>query len=202
MRFWHFVLPLFALFFLAGCKESTQESVIPSETALVAVASEGDVQNMHSQQTEMNNILERQAVLERVKDIFRVVKGEFFRHGSSVENELLDKAYCSKDWNSLLLAVRYKEYQTNTLFFEINRWSLTTEPGIVWFDEFEVTSLASGPKPTASVSFVVYEDNTYTPAKLDLVYENGQWMIDNFYNLKYGLNLRERMWYYLENDMM
>ena len=200
MRFRHFVLPLFALLlFLAGCKKSTQESAILSEGAPVAVASDDDVR---PQQTEMNIILERQAVLERVKDIFRVVKGEFFRRGSSVENELLDKAYCSKDWNSLLLAVRYKEYQTNTLFFEINRWSLTTEPGVVWFDEFEVTSLVPGPKPTASVSFVVYEDNTYTPAKLDLVYENGQWMIDNFYNLKYGLNLRERMWYYLENDMM
>lgn len=195
---------LAAFVIVVACKKAVCEPAISDEAATIpAVHHHLSMQDKRdSNPVEMNYILERQAVLERVKDIYRVVRGEFLRHGSSVENELLDKAYCSKDWNSLLLAVRYKEFQTNTLFFEVNRWSMTTESSLVWFDEFEVTSLAFAPQKTASVSFVVYEDNTYTPAKLDLVYENGQWMIDNFYNMKYGLNLKERMWYYLENDIM
>lgn len=194
---------LAVLSILAGCKEAVHEPASLNETAPASVAVKGSSQKTNdSLQTEMNFILEREAVLQRVKDIYGVVKAEFLRRGSSVENELLDKAYCSRDWNKLLLAVRYKEHLTNTLFFEVNHWSMTTETGVVWFDEFEVDNLVLGPKKTATVSFVVYESDTYIPAKVDMVYENGQWLIDNFYNMKYVMDLRERMWYFLEHDMM
>ena len=188
---------------LAGCKEPTREPASLQDAAPVATIVEDTTQQVvDTLQSEMNFILEREAVLQRVKDIYGVVKAEFLRRGSSVENELLDKAYCSQDWNKLLLAVRYKEHLTNTLFFEVNHWSMTTESGVVWFDEFEVTNLTLGPEKRATVAFTVYEDDTYVPAQVDMVYENGQWLIDNFYNMKYMMDIRERMWYFLETDMM
>ena len=48
----------------------------------------------------------------------------------------------------------------------------------------------------------IYEDKNYTPARIELVYEDGQWKIDNFYHLKYMFNMRERMWQYLDNTQM
>jgi hypothetical protein len=69
------------------------------------------------------------------------------------------------------------------------------------YDEFEVehVDLLSQVK-RASVTFTVYEADTYTPARIELVYENGQWMIDNIYNLKYMINVRNCMWNYLANN--
>ena len=195
------------LFVMAGCKEPTREPAkLLTEPVSVPVIVEDSTATSEEMadtlQSEVSFMLEREVVLERVKDIYGVVRSEFMRHGSAVENELLDKAYCSKDWNKLLLAVRYKEHLTNRLFFEVNHWSMTTESGLVSFDEFEVTNLVIGPRRQATVAFTVYEADTYVPAQVDLVYEDGQWVIDNFYNMKYMMDIRERMWYFLENDFM
>ena len=71
------------------------------------------------------------------------------------------------------------------------------------FEEFEVTKLVMDEQgKSASVSFVVYEPDTYVPARVDLVFENGRWVIDNFYDLRYMLNLRHGMWNYLNHDIV
>ena len=121
--------------------------------------------------------------------------------GGSCENELFDKAFCSKSWNKLLMAVHRKEEQTGTLFFEINHWSMLRYSGVqLSFDEFEVEHVdLFSPVKRASVTFTVYEADTYTPARIDLIYEDGRWVIDNFHNLKYGIDVRNAMWNYLAN---
>ena len=54
----------------------------------------------------------------------------------------------------------------------------------------------------ATVAFTVYEQDTWEPAQIDLVFEDGEWKIDNFYQMKYRIDLRTAMWDYLEKDMM
>lgn len=156
-----------------------------------------------SVKTEMALKLEREAVLERVRTIYRVVKQECMYMGGSVDSDLFDLSFCSKSWNKLLMAVRSKEHNTGTLFFEVNKWTMTYESGLVDFDEFEVSDLTIGPdnERTATVTFMVYDSDSYTPARIELVYEDGNWKIDNFYHLKYMLNMRLMMSQYLGNDM-
>lgn len=151
--------------------------------------------------SEMHMEAEKGIVLDRVKDIYRLLKSEYMYHGGSYENEIFDKMFCSKSWNKLLLAVRCKEEQSGTLFFEINHWSMTRYSGVLLsFDEFEVehVDLLSDVK-RASVTFTVYEADTYTPARIDLVFEDGRWVIDNFHNLKYMIDVRNAMWNYVAN---
>ncbi len=150
--------------------------------------------------SEMRHEIESQLILERVRNIFRLVKSDYMAFGGAAENELLDKSFCSKSWNKLLMAVRKKEMETSTMFFEVNYWTMTRNSGIINFDEFEVKSLELGPRMMAKVSYTVYETDSYNPAMIDLVYEDGQWKIDNFYHLKYMLNLRNCMWNYLANE--
>ena len=102
------------------------------------------------------------------------------------------------------MAVRCKEHRTGTLFFEIDRWSMSRYSGeFVSFEEFEVDNFwTDGDQKRASVSFVVYESDSYTPARIELVYEDNRWVIDNFYNLRYMLDVRNSMWNYLANDMI
>lgn len=186
---------------LTGCKKQENLSEGTRNVFEAIVPEDSTMMEVDSLDTEMRTQLESEIVLQRVEEIYNVVKSEFRRRGSAVEDELLDKAYCSQDWNKLLLAVRYKEHLTGTMFFEINHWSMTTDTELVSFEEFEVSDLyVSGQEKYATVRFTVYEADTWTPAKLDMVYENGQWLIDNFHNLKYLIDVKQRMWDYLQND--
>ena len=157
-----------------------------------------------SLKSEMALALEREVVLDRVKLIYTFIQHECTYMGGSTDSDLLDKAFCSKRWNKLLMAVRAKEHETTSLFFEVNRWTMAYESDLITFDEFEVADLHIGPnnQKTAVVNFTVYEPDTYTPARVELVYEDGQWKIDNFYHLKYMLNLRQCMYRYLDNEVV
>lgn len=153
--------------------------------------------------SEIQMEMERAIVLDRVKNIFRVVSEDQRSMSGFVMSGLCDRAFCSKSWNELMMAVQRKEYLTSTLFFELDYWTMTRDPELVTFEEFEVTKLVMDEQgKSASVSFVVYEPDTYVPARVDLVFENGRWVIDNFYNLRYMLNLRHCMWNYLNHDIV
>ena len=153
--------------------------------------------------SEISSMVQRGVVLERVQTIYSLIKQECSYMGGSTDSDLLDKAFCSESWNQLLMAVRRQEYLTNTLFFEVNHWTMSHDTDVVSFDEFEVRNLVfSDGEKRAQVDFTVYEANDYIPARIELVYEDGQWKIDNFYHLKYMFNLRERMWQFLDDQTM
>jgi len=154
--------------------------------------------------SEMTLIIEREVVLERVRSIYGLIKQECTYFGGSTESDWLDKAFCSKRWNNLLMSVRRKEFLTNSLFFEVNRWTMTYDTNLISFDEFEVADcfIGSNNEKTATVNFTVYAQDTYTPVRIELVFEDGQWKIDNFYHMKYMLNLRQSMYQYLGHDML
>lgn len=154
--------------------------------------------------TEMNIEVQQGVILERVKDIYSMIRSDYMSHGGSFENELYDLAFCSKSWNRLMMRVHKKEFDTGTLFYEINHWSMAQSSGIMpFFDEFEIRYINMRSRvKRAVVSFTVYEDYTYTPARVELVYEDNQWKIDNFYNMKYRLNVRTAMWNYIHRPYL
>lgn len=178
-------------------------SSVGNETASMAESTH--LVPVDSMDSEMKMDIERAVVLERVKDIYRVVRNEYINHGGYCESEwLFDRVFCTQSLNELLMSVHCKEEDTGTLFFEIDRWSMLRYPeAYVSFEEFEVKDLwINGNKKRASVSFVVYDDDSYTPVRIDLVYENNRWLIDDFHNLRYMLDLRNCMWNYLLHDIV
>ena len=50
--------------------------------------------------------------------------------------------------------------------------------------------------------YTVYEMFTYTPARIDMIFEDGRWVINNFYDMKYMVDVRNSMLQYLVTDMM
>ena len=194
----HIAIGLFSLsLMMYGCQrndvDKQSQNVVIADTTKTATRVDPEVQMA----------LERGVVLDRVKNIFRVVSEDQRTMGGFVMSGLCDKAFCSKSWNKLMMAVQRKEYMTNTLFYEVDYWTMTRDPEMVMFEEFEVTKLVMDEnQKSASVSFVVYEPTTYVPARGDLIYEDGRWVIDNFYDLRYMLNLRHSMWNYLHSDII
>ena len=184
-----------AMGYQMSCDQDTEDKQLVEQASMTALPD--------SVKSEMSLQLEREALMARVKAIYNLVKHETIYMGGSVDNDLLDKSFCSKSWNKLLMAVRSKEHNTGTLFFEVNKWTMAYDSDLVSFDEFEVQDLnMDTDEMTATVNFTVYTPDTYTPARIELVYEDGNWKIDNFYHLKYGLNLRSQMWDYLGNDLI
>lgn len=197
-RLIHSTITMFTLLLMfSGCQRGSNNDktnqIVAKDTTKTIIQKNSEIQ------MEM----ERAIVLDRVKNIFRVVSEDQRSMSGFVMSGLCDRAFCSKSWNELMMAVQRKEYLTSTLFFELDYWTMTRDPELVTFEEFEVTKLVMDEQgKSASVSFVVYEPDTYVPARVDLVFENGRWVIDNFYDLRYMLNLRHCMWNYLNHNIV
>ena len=182
---------------LAGCQSGGNDA---AKYVADKAQAKDSVETAACQNVEVRLKYEQGVVLNRVKDILSMVKADYMQNGGFIANDLYDKQFCSKSWNQLMMEVRRKEHNTNTLFFEVDYWTMTYEPGVFEFDEFEVTRLVMEPQMMASVSFTVYEAYTYRPARVDLIYEDGRWVIDNFYDLKYMTDVRNSMWNYLNTN--
>ena len=197
-RLIHSTITMFTLLLMfSGCQRGSNND---KTNQLVA---KDTTKTIIQKNSEIQMEMERAIVLDRVKNIFRVVSEDQRSMSGFVMSGLCDRAFCSKSWNELMMAVQRKEYLTSTLFFELDYWTMTRDPELVTFEEFEVTKLVMDEQgKSASVSFVVYEPDTYVPARVDLVFENGRWVIDNFYDLRYMLNLRHCMWNYLNHDIV
>jgi hypothetical protein len=186
---------------LASCGGSKSEA--PADVDAPEILSTDTTMVSDTLTSEVSAMVDRGVVLERVQTIYSLIKQECTYLGGSTDSDLLDKAFCTKSWNQLLMAVRRQEYLTNTLFFEVNHWTMSHDTELVNFDEFQVRNLViSEDEKRAQVDFTVYEPDNYIPARIELVFEDGQWKIDNFYHLKYMFNLRERMWEFLDDQSM
>ena len=184
-------------FVLMGCQDGNKQAV--SEETNTAVVADTIV-STDTLYSEVQLKHEAEVVKDRVEGIFRIVKANEL-NGCLSRGEILDRSYCSESWNRLLLAVHNKEEQSCTAFFDIDYWTMVREPGVVSFDEFVVTSLTIGEEMRATVAYTVYGLETYTPAQVDLVFEKGKWVIDNFHNLRYMLDVRSSMKKFLASTM-
>lgn len=185
-------------FVLMGCQNGEKQTTVSEEANTVVV--KDSVVSTDTLYSEVQLRQEAEIVKERVEGIFKIVKDSELS-GYTGRGELLDRSYCSESWNRLLLAVHSKEEQTCTAFFDIDYWTMVREPGVVSFDEFVVTSLTIGEEMRATVAYTVYGLETYTPAQVDLVFEKGKWVIDNFHNLRYMLDVRSSMKKFLASTM-
>ena len=196
-------LPFVASCAFSSCQGSQTEVTDRNNSDSIQILGTDSTLVSDTLQSEVSAMLERGVVLERVQTIYSLIKQECTYLGGSTDTDLLDKAFCTKSWNQLLMAVRRQEYLTNTLFFEVNHWTMSHDSDLVSFEEFEVRNMVfTDDEKRAQVDFTVYEENSYIPARIELVYEDGQWKIDNFYHLKYMFNLREHMWEYLDGNQM
>jgi len=167
---------------LAGCNsKETKESTPPEGGAKAdsTVSVRDSVALLQEFETE------KELLLQRVVGIYRVVKNVYMNNGHYSTDETLDKSYCSASWNKLLFAVHRKEEKTNTLFFDNDYWVMSPELGYVSYEGFKVEDLVLTPERRAAVTFTIYHSDSYVPARIDMVYEEGTWVIDDFEDLKY-----------------
>lgn len=186
---------LVMLLLFSGCQRVVQRTTVNQETA--ENVTDTTVQTVLQQNTEVQLAVEKSVVLERVKDIFRIIEDDQMSLNCFVESGMCDRMFCSKSLKSLLAAARRKEFETNLPCFEIDYWHMTRCSDLVYFDDFHVSRILIDGTKRATVSFYVSDAYEEVPASVDLVFENGHWVIDNFHQLKGMVNLRSSLWYYL-----
>lgn len=116
------------------------------------------------------------AVLYRVRTIYGAVAADPSDTGA------LSREYCSSEWNDLLSKVDESDsrHPGEIGFFDSNYWVQGQDWEDISISDLVLERITDG---NASVSFTLHNLGFKTPMKLVLVWENGEWLIDNFISL-------------------
>lgn len=91
----------------------------------------------------------------------------------------LDRLYCSDDWNRVLQSVQQAEADDGESLFDWSYWTCSDTLELLWVNHLEVVD-HTGDQGT--VSLVVHNGQKAVPVLLTMVYERGDWYIDEITN--------------------
>ena len=128
---------------------------------------------------------------KRVEEIYADVFGVYNKANEAQSMEPLnarsfEQDYCSQDWNNLVAAVLAK----NENYFEADYWIMGQDWDNVGIKDVKVSKVSD---TVCTATFNIINFGTAHPACLTLVYERGNWFIDNFIDVKYSLDWKEGM---------
>lgn len=109
-----------------------------------------------------------------------------------------DSLYCSEEWNDLLKKVNKYDEENNPDdigFFDFDYWIMGQDFQDMSFHDVKVLSMNDN-EATVSLTLVNLSD---IKLKLNMVYERGDWYIDNFENLSMEFELKNSMQEYIKN---
>lgn len=137
-------------------------------------------------------------IVERVKLIYEAVKRAFPEiHDISPTTDSLDMAFCSSQWQSLVALVNNKDAESlgGTGFFDSDYWIMGQDWG-----KIDASNIKANLKDDthADVTFDLHNITT-TKVKLQMLFERGEWMIDNFINQTNNFDWKKAMTKYLED---
>lgn len=145
-------------------------------------------------------------VLARVKAIYDHAAKAYANDGSEGTDTNLDELYCSKDWNATVRAVYEKDMATDGMgFFEADYWVMGQDVDDYRADGFKVERIFSSLDPEvgepkevnpidrAGVVFNLHNCGTTKEVRIELVKENGKWMIDDMTDVEVNLDWKQSM---------
>ena len=131
----------------------------------------------------------------RVKEIYDDVAQTYGNDVMPNKLKNLAPLYCSKDWNAMLAAIA--EADKDMGFFEADYWVMGQDYQDISADNIKVEQQS---EQEATVMLDLHNCGNVTQVRLSLVLEDGQWMIDNFEDVSNGLNWKQAMKEYLEEQ--
>ena len=138
--------------------------------------------NNKTSNTETTEVV-YQTTAEDLAKYVEAIYGDVNREFAGEINMDLDSAYCSESWKTRL-AEMHKKQDANPDepidFFSANYWVMGQDALNVRASNIEVESLGSG-KATVSLDLSNFGETTHV--QLQMVYENGDWKIDNFIDM-------------------
>ena len=92
-----------------------------------------------------------------------------------------DKLYCSADWNDKLSAVTALEEESDgkRVFFDWNYWTCAEDYSFMYASDVEVIDKTGN---TGTASLTLHNGDMAVPVLLNMVFERGDWFIDEITN--------------------
>ena len=126
---------------------------------------------------------DKEQLVARVKHIYNKVFAVYARaeNDLSVLNDTnFDGLYCSDDWNQTVAKVTEKDSKNDDEigFFDADYWVMGQD-----FSELSISDVAveSINGSRATVVMMLHNCGSATPVRLTMVYERGNWFIDDFF---------------------
>ena len=177
-----FALMVVALMCISGCKLPSGNKVQP------AVANQEGL----SEQDVTNRVYEIYSMVYTIYNAWASGDTTVHLYDYDFESE-----YCSRDWNNLVARVNEYDNSHEEIemgFFDADYWVMGQDAQDLSISEVSVVKF-QGDK--AVVEFDRENCGSTSRIRLEMVYEDGEWKIDNFIDLQYELNWKENMKNYL-----
>ena len=131
------------------------------------------------------------AAKKRVEEIYADVFGVYNKVNETQDMNLFssrsfEQDYCSQAWNNTVAAVLAKDEN----FFDADYWVMGQDWDNVGIKDVKVSKVSDTVR-TATLNLINF--GASHPVSLTLVYERGNWFIDNFVDGQGGLNWKENM---------
>lgn len=120
--------------------------------------------------------LTEEMITKRVKEIYNAYIN------SDEDERTLDETYCSDEWQDIVEDVEnndLRNHQGEVGFFDWNYWTQAQDSGNMSVSNLKVTELTVD---SATVKMILHNLGTKTPMQLRLIFEDGEWVIDDFIN--------------------
>ena len=128
---------------------------------------------------------------KRVEDIYADVFGVYNKAQETQNSDLFsarsfEQDYCSQGWNNAVAAVLAKDPN----FFDADYWIMGQDWDKVSIKDVKISKVTD---TTYTANFNLVNFGTAHPVSLTLVYERGNWFIDNFIDVQNSLNWKAAM---------
>ena len=184
-----------------GCSKASEKKSTDKGKEL-AIAKANDENEASPDNDEKKT---KEYLVQRVSDIYTDVCDTYnaaqkdFDFAEALANKNFDDLYCTTEWNALLSKVnKYDEEQNpdEIGFFDFDYWIMGQDFMNMSFHDVKVLDMHDN---EATVSLTLVNMDSDIELKLSMVYERGDWYIDNFENLPMEFELKNAMKEYIEN---
>ena len=141
-----------------------------------------------------------QYALETVQEVYEAVGQAYCSEDWQTQSNELDKEYCSKDWNATVKAVIEKDNQNpeEMGFFDADYWVMGQDfSKKIYATDLTLERLLMDDTPWEAAVTLKLHNFSEIPVRVNLIYEGGEWKVDDLTDLSNDLDWKKSMKEYL-----
>ena len=142
-----------------------------------------------------------QYAIETVQRLYEAVSEAYSSEDWQTKSNELDKKFCSQDWLATVKAVIEKDNKNpdEMGFFDADYWVMGQD-----FDtqnlhasDFYLEKILMEDKPWEAAVTLKLHNYGEIPVRVNLIYEGGEWKVDDLTDIRYDLDWKQSMKEYL-----
>lgn len=192
----HFIcLGLVSILMLAACGNKTANNGdnTEPEDSVIMLDGPGSVYEPTAKEME-------ESALAKVKEVYEAVGKAYSSEDWQAQSNTLDKKFCSKDWNATVAAVLEKDESSGAEmgFFDADYWVMGQDfDKNIHATDLSLEKILMDDTPWEAAVTLKLHNFSDIPVRVNLVYEDGAWKVDDLTDLSSDLDWKASMKEYL-----